>query len=91
MSEFGSWQVIFTRPAEKALRRLPRDLLARLAAVIDGLAADPHPPGSKKLTGYDNLYRLRVGDWRIIYAIEADRLVILVLEIGPRGQVYRDF
>ena len=58
--------------------------------VIRDLANDPRPEGVKKLTGVDNLYRIRVGDWRVIYAIEDDRLIVLVLEISPRGGAYRD-
>jgi len=54
------------------------------------LAKNPRPAGCKKLSGFDNLYRVRVGDWRISYAIEDERLVILVLEIAPRGDAYRN-
>ena len=54
------------------------------------LAKNPRPAGCKKLSGFDNLYRVRVGDWRISYAIEDERLVILVLEIALRGDAYRN-
>jgi mRNA interferase RelE/StbE len=56
---------------------------------IRSLADDPRPPGCKRLSGHDALYRIRVGDWRIIYAIEDDKLIVLIVEIGPRGRVYR--
>lgn len=85
------WQVIIHRKAEKILKRLDGDTLERIRRAIRSLANDPRPGGVKKLTGYDNLYRIRVGDWRIIYAIEDDRLIVLVLEISPRGEAYRDF
>jgi mRNA interferase RelE/StbE len=84
------WQVIIHRKAEKILKRLDGDDLERIPRAIRGLASDPRPAGVKKLTGYDNLYRIRVGDWRIIYAIEDDRLIILVLEISTRGGAYRE-
>ncbi|MBM3150720.1 MAG: type II toxin-antitoxin system RelE/ParE family toxin [Chloroflexi bacterium] len=89
MSE-APWQVIIHRKPEKILRRLDGDVLERIQRAIRGLASEPRPTGFKKLSGYDNLYRIRVGDWRIIYAIEDDRLIILVLEISTRGSAYRD-
>jgi mRNA interferase RelE/StbE len=84
------WQVIIHRKAEKILKRLDGDTLERIRRAIRGLASEPRPMGYKKLSGYENLYRLRVGDWRIIYAIEDDRLIVLVLEISTRGGVYRN-
>jgi len=83
------YTVILDRQAEKALRRLPRDVLRRIDAHILGLTDDPRPAGCWQLRGVDNLYRLRVGAWRIIYAIEDQRLIVLVIDIAPRGQVYR--
>ena len=86
----GPYTVILERQAEKALRRLPRDVLSRLDRLLLSLTNDPRPIGCKKLKGYESLWRLRVGDWRMVYAIEDDRLVVLVIEIAPRGQAYRD-
>jgi len=83
------WQVIFERQAEKVLRRLPRDLLRRLDAEILGLAANPWPAGCIKLKGHTDLFRTRVGDWRITYAVKEDKLIILVTEIAPRGGAYK--
>lgn len=85
-----SYQLNLKRQPEKVLRRLSRDLRERIDHKIQDLAEDPRPEGSKKLEGYDNLYRLRVGDWRISYAIEDDRLIVLILEISPRGSAYRN-
>lgn len=78
------------RQAEKTLRRLPRDLLRRIAQAISELAEDPRPSGCVKLIGHGNMYRIRVGDWRISYAVEEERLVILILRIAPRGSAYRN-
>jgi mRNA interferase RelE/StbE len=85
------WEVIVSRQAAKVLQRLPQNLLARIDEAIRALAADPWPPGCKKLSGtrYDNLYRVRVGDWRISYAVEEDELIVLVLEVSTRGDAYR--
>ena len=91
MSETGDrWQIILDRSVEKVLRRLPHDLLKRIDRAIQRLAIEPRPHGCTKLTGFASLYRLRVGDWRLIYSIEEDRLVVLVLEIAPRGKAYRN-
>lgn len=84
------WQVIFERQVEKLLRRLPRDLLQRLDAAILGLAENPRPAGCKKLRGHDALYRVRVGDWRITYAVKDAELIVLVVEVAPRGGAYKD-
>jgi mRNA interferase RelE/StbE len=84
------WQVIIHRKAEKILKRLDGGTLERIRRAISSLVNEPRPAGVKKLTGYKRLYRLCVGDWRIIYAIEDDRLIVLVLEISTRGTVYRD-
>lgn len=84
------WRVLVEREPEKVLRRLPKNLIARLRAVMRGLATNPRPHGCIKLSGYENLYRLRVGDWRISYAIEDDRLIVLIIEIAPRGGAYRN-
>jgi mRNA interferase RelE/StbE len=90
MTEPGGWKLIIHRKAEKALKRLNGSLLERLRFAIRALKNDPRPQGYKKILGYENLYRIRVGEWRIIYAIEDEQLIILVLEIGPRGGVYRE-
>jgi len=83
------WQVIIHRKAERVLKRLDGDLLERIRQAIRGLASEPQPLGYKKLTGYENLFRIRVGDWRIIYAIEEDQLIVLILVVSPRGDAYR--
>jgi len=66
-------------------------MLERIRDAVRSLAEDPRPIGYKKMSGYDNLYRIRVGDWRIIYAIEDDRLIVLVLEVAPRSGIYRNY
>ena len=85
----SSWRVILLHEPAKVLRRLPRDLLRRFRHAIRELAVNPRPSGCVKLAGYENLYRVRVGDWRIIYALEEERLVVVVIEIAPRGEAYR--
>ena len=90
MAEPPAWKMVIHRKAEKILRRLDGDTLERIRQAIRKLALDPRPSGVKKLSGYENLFRVCVGDWRIIYAIEDDQLIVLVLEIYPCGGAYRD-
>lgn len=75
--------------AAKALEALPKPDQRRIAARIDALATDPRPVGAKKLEGEDDLYRIRVGDYRIVYQIQARRLIVLVVHIAHRRDVYR--
>jgi mRNA interferase RelE/StbE len=85
----GEYKILVSKEARKVLQKLPKNLLVRIGKAIDGLAGNPRPEGCKKLEGYDNLYRIRVGDWRISYAIEDDQLIVLVIEVAPRGGAYR--
>ena len=90
MSEEGrNYTVLLDRQPQRVLRRLPRDLPALLDRAIRALGGEPRPPGCKKPAGYENLYRVWVGDWRISYAVEDDRLIVLVIEVAPRGGAYR--
>jgi mRNA interferase RelE/StbE len=90
MSDVAAFEVILKKQPQKALRKLPKDLLQRIENALESLAANPRPKDCKKLVGYDNLYRIREGDWRIVYAIHDDRLIVLVLIIAPRGVAYRN-
>ena len=84
-----SWTVELNRSARKDLKSIrDRTLRRRLTAAMHALATDPRPAGAIRLQGYPTLLRIRVGDWRICYRIEDDRLVVLVITIAPRGEVY---
>ena len=84
----NSWQVMIERRAEKVMRRLDKSLRKRLDNAIQALANNPYPSNSRKLVGKSNHYRLRVGDWRIIYTIRQQVMVILVVKIAPRDKAY---
>ena len=83
------WQVIVERDADKNMSRLPKDVRARLRSALDRLAENPRHPGVIKLQGYSELYRLRVGDWRIVFTIRDEQLIVIVVEVDSRGRVYR--
>lgn len=84
-----AYRIEFTPRAERELKALDRSIQTRLARRINSLAENPFPQGIKKLAGEDDLYRLRVGDYRIIYQVQRKRLVVLVVGVGHRGDVYR--
>jgi transcriptional antiterminator NusG len=84
------WEIILTRQAEKTLRRLSKRLFRAIDRVLTSLSHNPQPPDCEKLVGpHDNLYRLRLEEWRIAYAVEAARQVVLILEIAPKQQPER--
>ena len=75
--------------AHKELLSLAKALRDRIIAGIDALAANPRPHGSKKLAGVSKIYRIRVGDYRVVYEIEDRVLVITVIRVAHRREVYR--
>ena len=79
-----------TKPAaRKALDRLPKDVRKRIFARIDALAENPRPHGVEKLTAPVDLYRIRIGSYRVIFTIQDDVLLVVIVKIAPRGDVYR--
>jgi mRNA interferase RelE/StbE len=83
-----SYRIDYAKGVDKDFRKIPVKFADRIAASIDKLAANPRLPGCVKLVGFDSEYRIRVGDYRIIYQINDNVLVILVLEIGHRKDIY---
>jgi mRNA interferase RelE/StbE len=84
------YKIIFAKGAQKALLRLPKNMAVLVCQKLEQLAVDPYAPNTNavKLQNRSG-YRLRIGDWRVIYEIQNDELVILVLKIPQRGEVYR--
>ena len=84
------YRIVFTKQTDRVLRKMSRNQARLIREKLDQLAQDRYArnPNLTRLQGRPG-YRLRVGDWRVIYELEDDRLVILVLKIAPRGEVYR--
>lgn len=84
------YRIEYSTAAIKDLRRVPVDVVDRIHARLQVIAADPYGrhPEVTRLQGQDG-YRLRVGDWRALYALQDDRLMLLVVKVGSRGDVYR--
>lgn len=79
-----------TRSAAKELESVPTKDRQRIVRRIEGLAEDPRPVGAEKLSG-DDKYRIRQGDYRILYEIEDGQLVVTVVRIGNRREIYRRY
>ncbi len=86
----STYRVEIRRSAIKSLARLERNDQLRIRAALDLLANDPRPPNCTKLAGEESVYRVRVGNYRVLYEVHDHRLVILVIRIGHRRDVYRD-
>jgi mRNA interferase RelE/StbE len=84
----GRFEIRILPSVRKDLRGIPKDTVRRILGTIEGLAADPRPPGCKKLTS-TNLYRLRAGSYRIVYEINDAEVVVIVVKVGHRKGVYR--
>lgn len=88
------YNIQFTARAEKELRKLPRQIVSKILDKIGHLSTEPRPSGHKKLTNFhipnapDELYRIRIGDYRVIYSIEDDILTITIVKIAHRKDVY---
>ena len=83
------YRVVFVRSAAKELQKLPGKVRQRIGRVVDGLQDNPRPQGVKKLVGSQNLYRVRVGEYRIVYAIEDEIRVVRITRVRHRSEAYR--
>lgn len=84
------YDIEWTAPAARELRKLDRSVQRRVARAVTALGLDPRPPGSKALVGHPaGVMRIRVGDYRVVYEIEDDRVVVTVVRVAHRREVYR--
>lgn len=84
-----SYSIDVDQRAQRELARLSRDVQVCIARRIDALASDPWPHGVERLAGARDLYRIRVGDYRVIYTVNAPLHVVVIVRIGRRRDVYR--
>jgi len=83
------YTIEFATSALREFKALDRVIQHRIATRIDELAVNPYPPGARRLQGTPDHYRIRVGDYRVIYRVEGKRVTVVVLKIGYRREVYR--
>ena len=84
----ASYKLLIKASAAKELEALPRKDRSRMVVKMEGLADNPHPPGSEKLSGEEK-YRLRQGDYRVLYSIQDASATVTIVKIGHRRDVYR--
>lgn len=82
------YRVVLTKSAEKELLKLPSRVVEKIVPALTSLAKNPRPVGCKKLKGFDDLWRIRVGDYRAVYAIGDEILLVEVRSVGHRKEVY---
>lgn len=89
MGDGARWEVKYHRALKKELRRLPKSAIRRIFSALEGLQIDPRPGTAQKVEGH-NLWRLRVGNYRILYQIDEDNQTINTFRISHRRDVYRN-
>lgn len=85
----AKYKLEISHTAEKQLKKLPKGDQVRVVTAILSLANAPFPPGMRKLSGYDDVYRIRVGIYRILYSVSATALIIIILKVGHRKDIYQ--
>lgn len=85
----ASYRIEVVRSAEKALVRLPKKDIVRVMAALQALGFDPYPEGCRKLAGQIATFRIRIGVYRVVYEVHEDLVLVKVLKIGHRKDVYR--
>jgi mRNA interferase RelE/StbE len=81
--------VLISASAEKTLKSIPKKDVIKIITLAQSLSLNPYPVGYRKLSGEDSTYRVRQGNYRIIYEVDGRKLIILVLKIGHRKDIYR--
>lgn len=82
------YKIIIKKPAKKFIDKLPKNEKARIVKAIEKL---PEGEDIKKLKGHSDIYRLRVGDYRILYTVDNGEFVVIVINAGNRGQIYNQY
>lgn len=87
----GSYRIVFKNSASKELRELPVEIIKRVGVRVDQLENNPFPPGTERLKAYSNppMYRIRVGNYRILYSVYTLEKVVIIYAVAHRREVYR--
>ncbi|PKB64711.1 MAG: plasmid stabilization protein [SAR202 cluster bacterium Io17-Chloro-G2] len=84
-----NYRLLLSSRSRRALNAVPRLIFPRIQLAIDALANDPRPPGCVKLVGSSDQWRVRIGDYRVIYAVDDGRREVIILRVGHRREIYR--
>ena len=83
-----TYRIEFTPLARRQIKKLPREVQKRIIERVEELASNPRPAGVKKLVSGENLYRVRVGEYRAIYQIRDRELIVVIVKVGHRREIY---
>jgi mRNA interferase RelE/StbE len=89
VNDQSPYSVLYDPKALKELSKLDKPAARRVVTAISQLSAEPHPAGMRALVGFPGLFRIRVGDYRIVYTVNDSELIVLVLRVAHRSVVYR--
>jgi mRNA interferase RelE/StbE len=84
----ASFQIEWKNSALKELQKLPRQIVTRVVAAVDDLSTDPYPHGVRKLVGSEHAYRIRIGDYRVVYHVFKSKLIVEIVRVHHRKDVY---
>jgi len=84
-----SYRLEIAAIAKRQFKKLPDDVQRKLRAKLEDLASCPRPRGSRKLIGYQDVYRIRAGRYRVLYSVDEEKVIVLILKLGHRRGVYR--
>ncbi len=85
----ASYEIEISQTAEKQLKKLPSADQRRVGTAMLALREDPFPRGARKLSGYEDVFRIRVGRYRVLYSVSESTRIIIVLKVGHRKDIYR--
>lgn len=85
----ASYRIEWKSSAYKELEKLPRQMITRIVEAVSNLQEDPRPSGARKLVGSDHSYRIRVGDYRVIYEIIDNKLIVEIVRVRHRKDAYK--
>lgn len=83
------YKIVFRKSAEKQLLKLPKPVGLKIIGLIKQLPENPIPGNAKKMLGFKNIYRIRAGVYRVVYSVENDKLIIEIIKIGHRQNIYK--
>lgn len=84
----ANYKITISSSAERQLKKLPAPAQIKISRVILGLAVNPYMNGCKKLAGYKDIWRIRIGDYRVLYSVDKKIVTVIVLKIGHRKEIY---
>jgi mRNA interferase RelE/StbE len=84
-----TYKIEWKRSATKELEKLPRPMISKIVSAVDNLSSNPFPQGVRKLVGTEDTYRIRIGDYRVLYNIIENRLIIEIVRVRHRKDAYK--